>query len=48
VRYVGKTFGDNFNTLVVPSYTVFDATVSYDLAYARPERRVLFHRLAVL
>ena len=37
VRYVGKTFGDNFNTLVVPSYTVFDATVSYDLAYARPE-----------
>jgi iron complex outermembrane receptor protein len=37
VRYVGKTFGDNFNTLVVPSYTVFDATVSYDLAYVRPD-----------
>src|SRR4051812_42798405 len=32
-----KDLGDNFNTLVVPSYTVFDATVSYDLAYARPE-----------
>jgi iron complex outermembrane receptor protein len=36
VRYVGKTYGNATNTLVVPSYTVLDATVSYDLGYARP------------
>jgi iron complex outermembrane receptor protein len=37
VRYVGKTFGNATNTLVVPSYTLFDATASYDLAYVRPD-----------
>lgn len=29
-RYVGETYGDNVEQLEVPSYTVFDAAVSYD------------------
>jgi iron complex outermembrane recepter protein len=37
VRYVGETYGDNFNTFVIPAYTLLDAAVSYDLAYARPD-----------
>jgi iron complex outermembrane receptor protein len=36
VRFVGKTFGDNFNTFDVPSYTLIDATMSYDFSYAYP------------
>lgn len=35
VRYVGETYGDTFNTFVIPSYALIDAAVSYDLAYAR-------------
>jgi iron complex outermembrane receptor protein len=35
VRYVGETYGDNFNTFVVPSYTLVDAAISYDFAYMR-------------
>jgi iron complex outermembrane receptor protein len=37
VRYVGESYGDAANSFVVPSYTLFDAAVSYDLAYARPD-----------
>ncbi|MEH2535169.1 iron complex outermembrane receptor protein [Bradyrhizobium sp. AZCC 1588] len=37
VRYVGDTYGDNFNTFVVPSYMLVDAAVSYDFAYLRPD-----------
>ncbi|MEH2622661.1 iron complex outermembrane receptor protein [Bradyrhizobium sp. AZCC 1719] len=37
VRYVGETYGDNFNTFVIPSYALLDAAVSYDFAYARPD-----------
>lgn len=37
VRYVGETYGDTFNTFVIPSYTLIDASISYDLAYARRE-----------
>mgnify|MGYP005697093133 FL=1 len=29
VRYVSDTYGDNLETLKVPSYTLWDATVSY-------------------
>jgi iron complex outermembrane recepter protein len=36
VRYVGETYGDNFNTFVIPSYALVDAAASYDFAYARP------------
>ncbi|MBR0820606.1 TonB-dependent siderophore receptor [Bradyrhizobium liaoningense] len=39
VRYVGDTYGDNFNTFVVPSYTLVDASASYDFAYLRPDWR---------
>jgi iron complex outermembrane recepter protein len=39
VRYVGETYGDNFNTFVIPSYALLDATVSYDLSYVRPDWR---------
>ncbi|EKS35748.1 TonB-dependent siderophore receptor [Afipia clevelandensis] len=37
VRYVGESYGDATNSFVLPSYTLFDASVSYDLAYARPD-----------
>jgi iron complex outermembrane receptor protein len=37
VRYVGENYGDFANTIYIPSYTLFDASVSYDLAYARPD-----------
>ncbi|WP_298281135.1 TonB-dependent siderophore receptor [uncultured Bradyrhizobium sp.] len=37
VRYVGETYGDNFNTFVIPSYALLDAAVSYDFAYLRPD-----------
>lgn len=37
VRYVGPTFGDTFNTFEIPGHTLFDATVSYDFAYLRPD-----------
>jgi iron complex outermembrane recepter protein len=37
VRYVGETYGDNFNTFVVPAYAVVDAAISYDFAYMRTD-----------
>jgi iron complex outermembrane receptor protein len=37
VRYVGDSYGDAGNTFVIPPYTLFDATMSYDLAYLRPD-----------
>ena len=37
VRYVGPTFGDNFNTFVIPSHTLVDAAISYDFRYLRPD-----------
>lgn len=37
VRYVGETYGDNFNTFVIPSYALVDAAVSYDFGYVRSE-----------
>lgn len=33
VRYVGSTYGDRQNSFKVPSYTVVDALVRYDLRY---------------
>jgi iron complex outermembrane receptor protein len=41
VRYVGDTYGDNFNTFVVPAYTLVDAAVSYDFSYMRPDLKGL-------
>ena len=41
VRHVSDTYGDNFNTFVVPSYTLVDAAVSYDFAYFRPDMKGL-------
>lgn len=41
VRYVGETYGDNFNTFVVPAYAVVDAAISYDFSYVRPDWRGL-------
>jgi iron complex outermembrane receptor protein len=37
IRYVGESYGDATNSFVIPSYTLVDASVSYDLAYARPD-----------
>lgn len=36
VRYVGESWGDTTNTIKVPSYTVFDAAVHYDLSQLSP------------
>ena len=41
VRYVGETYGDNFNTFVIPSYALLDAAISYDFAYMRPDLKGL-------
>jgi iron complex outermembrane receptor protein len=41
VRYVGESYGDAANTLQIPSYTLFDAALSYDFAYLRPELKGL-------
>jgi iron complex outermembrane recepter protein len=30
VRYIGPTFGDNFEDLKLPGYTLFDASIHYD------------------
>lgn len=37
IRYVGESYGDATNSFVIPAYTLFDASVSYDLAYWRPD-----------
>lgn len=33
IRYVGENYGDPANTIYIPSHTLLDATVSYDLGY---------------
>jgi iron complex outermembrane receptor protein len=37
VRYVGESFGDNANTIRIPDYTLFDAAISFDFKYLRPD-----------
>ncbi|HEX2842720.1 TonB-dependent siderophore receptor [Hyphomicrobium sp.] len=37
VRYVGENYGDQANNIYIPSYTVLDATASYDFAYLDPK-----------
>ncbi len=32
VRYIGQSYGDAANTLLIPDYTLFDATIHYDLS----------------
>jgi iron complex outermembrane receptor protein len=39
VRYVGGLWGDDRNTFLVPAHTLFDATVSYDFSYLRPDMK---------
>lgn len=39
VRYTGWTFGDSMNTFKVPSYTLWDAAVRYDLGKLDPSLR---------
>ncbi len=41
VRYVGENYGDSANTIFVPDYTLFDAVVSYDFSYLKPEMKGL-------
>lgn len=36
VRYVGRQFGDDLNTVEVPSYTLADAALAYDVGYLVP------------
>ncbi len=37
VRYSGVNYGDQANTIRIPAYTLFDATLSYDLGYLRSD-----------
>lgn len=37
VRYVGRNYGDAANTILIPAYTLFDATISFDFKYLRPD-----------
>jgi iron complex outermembrane receptor protein len=39
VRYVGALWGDELNTIRIPSHTLFDAVVSYDFSYLRPDMK---------
>ncbi|MBS0267349.1 MAG: TonB-dependent siderophore receptor [Proteobacteria bacterium] len=33
IRYIGENYGDQANTIYIPSHTLFDASLSYDFAY---------------
>ena len=46
-RYIGKSYSDSANSFAIPSYTVFDALVSYDFAYLNPQWRGLTFQLNV-
>ncbi|MFT4176919.1 MAG: TonB-dependent siderophore receptor [Luteolibacter sp.] len=46
VRYVGNTFGDSANLYKVPSYTLFDASIGYDLGKALDSLRGASVRLS--
>jgi iron complex outermembrane receptor protein len=37
IRYIGDSYGDAANTILIPSYALFDATVHYDLSYLDPK-----------
>ena len=37
VRYVGFTYSDSSNTLLVPGYTLVDAMIAYDLGGISPK-----------
>ncbi|MBR1218383.1 TonB-dependent siderophore receptor [Bradyrhizobium sp. U87765 SZCCT0131] len=41
VRYIGQSYADPFNAVVVPSYGLVDALVSYDFSYLRHDLRGL-------
>jgi iron complex outermembrane receptor protein len=41
VRYVGGLYGSEANDFLVPSHTLFDAVVSYDFSYLRPDMKGL-------
>ena len=45
VRYIGDSFGDAANIIRLPGYTLFDASIHYDMSYLDPKLRGI--RLAV-
>lgn len=45
VRYIGQTYGNLNNTIIVPSYTLFDAMLRYDLGQLGPKLEGLNFRL---
>jgi iron complex outermembrane receptor protein len=45
VRYVGRVFGDDLNLIRVPGYALFDAALTYDFGYLRPDLRGLHLRV---
>jgi iron complex outermembrane receptor protein len=47
-RYTGSVFGDEANLISVPGYTLFDAVMTYDFSYLRPDLRGLHLRVNAL
>ena len=45
VRYIGQTYADQANTVVVPSYTVTDAMVHYDFGAVNPNLKGMSFRV---
>ncbi|MGE0036421.1 MAG: TonB-dependent siderophore receptor [Xanthobacteraceae bacterium] len=41
VRYIGTSYADALNNIVIPSFTLYDAAVTYDFAYLRRDLRGL-------
>jgi iron complex outermembrane recepter protein len=37
VRYIGESYGDPANTLLIPAYTLVDAMLHYDLSHFGPK-----------
>jgi len=45
IRYVGKSYADPLNVVEVPSFTLFDAAVTYDFGYLRTDLKGLKFQL---
>ncbi|WP_407178757.1 TonB-dependent siderophore receptor [Bradyrhizobium sp. STM 3562] len=39
IRYIGESYGDAANTILIPGYTLVDAALHYDLSYLDPRLR---------
>jgi len=44
-RYTGSLWGDDLNTILIPSHTVFDGALSFDFSYLRQDLKGLHLRV---